>query len=151
MLNRPSLKMRLFSLSKTLDLDESQNEDFQVISDEIRHLDTIVQNFMEFSRPPRLSMRKISLSAVVDQEIQLLEHRLKSYNVTTTVIREDQLSETRADPEQLKEVFVNLIDNACESMKAGGEVVIQEEFSLDDLTAKEIVIMFADNEPGIPE
>jgi len=146
-----SVKMRLFSLGRTLDLDKSQKEDFQVISDEIRHLDTIVQNFLEFSRPPKLLMQRISLSIVVDQALQLLKHRLKSYNVTATVIREDQLPEIQADPEQLKEVFVNLIVNACESMPAGGEVVIQEEFSLDELTAKEIVIRFTDNGPGIPE
>jgi CHASE3 domain sensor protein len=49
-----SVKMRLFSLGRTLDLSPTQHEDFEVISEEIRHIDTIVANFLEFSRPPKL-------------------------------------------------------------------------------------------------
>ena len=49
-----SVKMRLFSLNRTLELTPTQRDDFEVISEEIRHVDTIVQNFLEFSRPPRL-------------------------------------------------------------------------------------------------
>ena len=41
--------------------------DFDVISHEIKHLDTIVQNFLEFSRPPKLKMQRISPSVVVDR------------------------------------------------------------------------------------
>ena len=48
-----SVKMRLFSLSRSLELDEPQQDDLEVIAGEIRHIDTIVQNFLEFSRPPR--------------------------------------------------------------------------------------------------
>lgn len=115
-----SVKMRLFSLSRTLQLGPSEQEDFDVISEEIQHLDTIVQNFLEFSRPPKLTMQKTSISSVIDQSIQLLKHRLKSYNVTVKVFRNSPLPETACDPEQLKEVFVNLIINACESMSGGG-------------------------------
>ena len=82
-----SVKMRLFSLGRTLELTDTQKEDFDVISEEIRHIDTIVQNFLEFSRPPKLKMQPISPSAVVDLALQLLEHRLKSYDVNVKVIR----------------------------------------------------------------
>ena len=43
-----SVKMRLFSLGRSLDLSGTQQDDFDVISEEIRHIDTIVQNFLEF-------------------------------------------------------------------------------------------------------
>ena len=115
-----SVKMRLFSLGRSLDLSDTQKEDFDVVADEIRHIDTILQNFLEFSRPPRLAVQSISLSMVVDMAIQLLEHRLKSYNVTVEVVRPQHLPEIKADPEQLKEALVNLMVNACQSMKNGG-------------------------------
>ncbi|MBL0700851.1 MAG: MCP four helix bundle domain-containing protein, partial [Desulfosarcina sp.] len=74
-----SVKMRMFSLGRYLDLSSNQKEDFEVISEEIRHIDTLLQNFLEFSRPPKLKMQQISPSVIVDLVIQLLEHRLKSY------------------------------------------------------------------------
>ncbi|MGD2029471.1 MAG: ATP-binding protein [Desulfobacterales bacterium] len=146
-----SVKMRLFSLSRSLNLTDYQKEDFDVISEEIRHTDTIVQNFLEFSRPPRLKMQQISPSIVVDMGLQLLEHRLKSYDVTVDVIRKGPLPEIQADPEQLKEVLVNLMINACEAMEQGGSIVIQEEEALLPLLGRVAVIRLKDNGPGIPE
>ena len=146
-----SVKMRLFSLGRTLDLAAPQKEDFEVISEEIGHIDTIVQNFLEFSRPPKLKMQKVSPSEVVDLVIRLLEHRLKSYDVDIEIIRKETLPEIEVDPEQLKEVLVNLIINACEAMDRGGSIVIHEEESFLEPLGRVIMIRLTDNGPGIRE
>lgn len=122
-----SVKMRLFSLSRSIKLDETQKEDFNVISEEIRHIDTIIQNFLEFSRPPKLSMQSVSLSTVVDTTLLLLEHRLQSFNVQVQVDRSGPMPTVLADPEQIKEVLVNIVVNACEAMAKGGTIRIREE------------------------
>lgn len=144
-----SVKMRLFSLSRSLKLNPVQQEDFQVISDEIRHIDTIVQNFLEFSRPPKLKMQSVSPSTVVDQVIQLLEHRLKSYEVSAEVLRQQPLPEIRGDAEQLKEVLVNLIINACEAMEREGAIRIREEEAYAQPLGRVAVIRVSDTGPGI--
>ena len=146
-----SVKMRLFSLNRSLKLSDTQKEDFDVIAEEIRHVDTIVQNFLEFSRPPKLKIQSVSPSVVVDQAITLLEHRLKSYNVRVTIEREHYLPEIDADPEQLKEVIVNLVVNACEAMENGGTIVIHEQESTVRPHKKMVVIRVSDNGPGIPK
>ena len=146
-----SVKMRLFSLHRSLNLNADQREDFEVISEEIRHTDTIVQNFLEFSRPPKLKMQTTSPSLVVDLALQLLEHRLKSYDVEVRVIRTNSLPEIEGDPEQLKEVLVNLMVNACEAMANGGSIRIYEEQGLDPSSQRVAVIRLTDNGPGIPE
>ena len=121
-----SVKMRLFSLGRHLELSPTQKEDLEVISEEIRHIDNIVRSFLEFSRPPKLKMQKASLSDVVDSALTLLSHRLESYGVTVEVKRAERLPEMGCDPEQLKEVLVNLILNSCEVMVNGGNIIIQE-------------------------
>ncbi len=145
-----SVQMRLFSLSRSLKLDSEQKEDFQVISEEIRHIDTIVQNFLEFSRPPKLKMQRLSPSAVVDMALQLLRHRLKSYDVTVHLERGQPLPDVSVDPEQLKEVLVNLIINACEAMGNGGRITIRETVATE-AAGEAAVIQVSDNGPGIPE
>ncbi|MEW6260116.1 MAG: ATP-binding protein [Thermodesulfobacteriota bacterium] len=146
-----SVKMRLFSLGRSLKLNETQQEDFDVISEEIQHIDTIVQNFLEFSRPPKLRMTRVSPSSVVDLVIRLLAHRLNSYDVTVEIRRKAMLPEIEADPEQLKEVLVNLVVNACEAMKRGGHITIEEEETFDMQTGRSVVLRVADTGPGIPE
>jgi len=146
-----SVKMRLFSMERTLALAPSQEEDFDVISEEIRHIDTIVQNFLEFSRPPKLKMQKVSPSDTVDMAMQLLRYRLESYDVKVSVSRKERLPEIDADPDQLKEVFVNLMVNACEAMVDGGSIKVSEEVGSSEDSEPVVVIRMADNGPGVPE
>jgi len=146
-----SVKMRLFSLGRSLHLDHNQKEDFDVISEEIGHIDNILQNFLEFSRPPRLKLQMLSPSDVVDQAVQLLEHRLKSYEVVVVIQRTKRLPMIKADPEQLKEVLVNIIVNACEAMGNGGSMVISEEETSEKGMGRVAAIRLRDNGPGISE
>ncbi len=145
-----SVKMRLFSLERGLKLDPTQKEDFEVIAEEIGHIDTIVRNFLEFARPPKLTAQPVSLSAVVDTTLVLLKHRLESYNVAVTVERARPLPEISADPDQLKEALVNLVLNACEAMVEGGSIRIREEVGLLDPHGHVLAVRVADTGPGVP-
>ncbi|MFW5490316.1 MAG: ATP-binding protein [Desulfovibrio sp.] len=146
-----SLKMRLFSLERSLSLDPMQREDFEVISEEIKHIDTILNNFLEFSRPPKMRFQSVSPSAVVDNTLQLLRHRLQSGNVDIQLHRDDPLPPTAIDPEQLKEALVNIILNACEAMVEGGTITISEDLGVVDGVGRMILIRVADNGPGVPK
>ncbi len=143
-----SVKMRLFSLDRSLKLSEDQKEDFDVITTEIRHVDNIVQNFLEFARPPKLVTQRISPSLIVDQALQLIEYRMRAFDVNVTLRRCAPLPEVEADPEQIKEVLVNLIVNACEAMANGGTIVITEKNESTGPGA-EAIVEITDTGPGI--
>jgi len=145
-----SVKMRLFSLERGLDLSPTQREDFEVISEEIRHLDTIVRNFLEFSRPPRPKFQHLSPSDVVDMTLVLLKHRLETYGVDVRLVRERPLPEVDVDPEQLKEALVNLILNACDAMGENGRIEITEEIGFVDPLGRVAILQLSDSGPGIP-
>jgi len=146
-----SVKMRLFSLERGLKLDPTQKEDFEVIAEEIGHIDTIVRNFLEFARPPKLTAQPVSLTDVVDTTLTLLRHRLESYNVTVTLDRIRPLPPINADPDQLKEALVNLVLNACEAMIEGGEIHIREEVGVLDSHGHILAVRISDSGPGIPQ
>jgi len=146
-----SVKMRLWSMNRSLDLTVPQREDLEAISEEIRHIDSIVSNFLQFSRPQKLQREKISPSAVVDQALKLLHNRLQLYGVTVKLDRQAPLPEIMADPEQLREVLVNLVVNACEAMVGGGELTIREEEGEVEDLGRVAVLKVSDTGPGIPE
>ncbi len=146
-----SVKMRLFTLERGLRLEAQQKEDFDVISEEIRHIDAILRNFLEFSRPPKLQMQPMSPSDVVDMTLQLLRHRLDSYNVTVTVNRTERLPQVMGDPDQIKEAIMNILLNACEAMgDKGGQIVISEEKGVVEPWGRVAIVRIKDNGPGIP-
>ncbi len=144
-----SVKMRLFSLERSLDLSHAQREDFEVISEEIRHLDTIVRNFLEFSRPPKPKLQHVSPSEVVDMTLVLLKHRLETYGVEVRLERDQPLPEVDLDPEQLKEVLVNLILNACDAMGENGRLSIAESAGFMDPLGRVAILEVSDSGPGI--
>ncbi|MGA1869267.1 MAG: two-component system sensor histidine kinase NtrB [bacterium] len=144
-----AVKMRLFSM-KSMPLSSSQQEDLDVISGEIRHINEVITNFLEFVRPPALKKQEESISDVVDASIRLLKHRLESYKVEIKVRRRSRFPKILLDPDQLREVFVNLIINACEAMKKGGTIIIEEEAQLDGNKGEVLVIRLIDDGPGIP-
>lgn len=146
-----SVKMRLFSLNRSCKFTDAQQEDFNVISSEIQQINKIVDNFLEFSRPPRLKTRNMSPSLIVDSALNLLEQRLKSYRVSVELSRSTALSETRIDPDQLKEVIVNIIINACEAIKHDGRIIISEEERFIQPLDRVAIIRIMDDGPGIPK
>jgi signal transduction histidine kinase len=146
-----SVKIRLFSMGRAVGLSPTQKEDLEVISEEIGHIESIVSSFLQFSRPPKLVMQKINPSEVVDLALRLLHHRLESFGVRVELIRENPLPEIWADPDQLKEVIVNLLVNACEMMAQGGIIRISEGVKADGPTGPSVTITINDNGPGIPE
>jgi signal transduction histidine kinase len=146
-----SVKMRLWSMNRSLDLNVPQREDLDAISEEIRHIDTIVANFLQFSRPQKLRKEMISPSEVVDQALKLLHNRLQLYAVEVKLDRKMRLPEIMADPEQLREALVNLVVNACEAMVRGGSLFIQEEEGEDADLGRVAVLKVTDTGPGIPE
>jgi signal transduction histidine kinase len=146
-----SIKMRLFSLERSLGLNSAQKEDFEVVSEEMRRLDNILRNFLEFSRPPKLRMQTLSLSEIMDQTLQLLQHRLEMCGVKVEYYRGHFLPDIEADPELLKEVMVNLIVNACEAMREGGRLIISEEDAVAEHIGRAILVKITDTGPGIPD
>jgi signal transduction histidine kinase len=145
-----SVKMRLYSMRRHLELPPPQQEDLDVISEEIGHIDAIVRNFLEYSRPPKLKIQQVSPSAVVDLAITLLRPRLESFNVSVTVNRKQPLPEIWADPDQLKEVLVNLMVNACEAMVKGGSIEVTEAEDFVAGIGRVVRIQIQDTGPGVP-
>lgn len=159
-----SVKMRLYSLSRAV-LPEGGagvaagselavvREDLDVIGEEIAHIDSILSNFLEFSRPPKMDARPVSLSDVTDTCVRLLRHRLESGSVSIRMTRvglgeDGRLPLVLADPERLKEGLVNIILNGADAMHGGGHMTIVEEVCEVD-GATHACIRVRDTGPGI--
>ena len=146
-----SVKMRLFSLERSLELNENQKDDFKVIGEEIRHIDNVLRNFLEFSRRPKLTVQHLSPSEVVDMALDLMAPRMNSTDTDIIHKRKDPLPEMEVDPGQLKEALVNLLVNASEAMGRDGKITVEEYTEESGPLGQAAVIKIQDAGPGIPE
>ncbi len=146
-----SIKMRMFSLGRSLKLTEAQDEDLRVISDEISRIDKIVENFLEFARPPKLRLQECSLGELINAVLTLLEYRLRAYNVELDYTFRSELGKVKVDPDRIKEALANLIINGCEAMEKGGRIFINETREKNETMGEAAVITISDSGPGIPD
>ena len=90
------------------------------ISREVAGLKAMVDEFTRFARLPHARLEPADLNEVVRQAVSLYEDRLEGVRMDVLLARE--LPGALLDPEQIRRVFVNLIDNSVESlMEAEGE------------------------------
>jgi PAS domain S-box-containing protein len=86
----------------------------ETISREVAGLKAMVDEFSRFARLPAIRLELASLNDVVTQAVGLYEERLDG--VSLTVETAPGLPPSLLDVEQIKRVFVNLIDNALEAL-----------------------------------
>ncbi|NNE66395.1 MAG: HAMP domain-containing protein [Pyrinomonadaceae bacterium] len=123
------------------------SEGTETILNEVASLKSMVDEFSRFARLPDPEMSELDLDEVIRQSVSLYEDR--EFSAAIEMRLDPNVPVIMADREQLKRVFVNLIDNAIESFRVEDDrnlVVVSTE--LDE--AKQIVrIKISDNGAGI--
>lgn len=143
-----SIKLLIYTMLQEEGLSEEKKQDFQVITSEISRVEGFIQNFLKFARPTKPSMQLISLDETLKEVINLLQARFSQGNIRA---RMDATNDFRlmADKDMLKQVFINLMVNACEAMPQGGELLVKTHLRLEQNKSM-ISISVIDSGKGIP-
>lgn len=113
---------------------------------EVRTLESLVDEFSQFARFPSARLAPADLNTIVAGALELFQGRLEGITVRTSLA--PALPPVKADPELLRRVLVNLIDNAAEAMEGSAIrqlTVATRGESEDDA----VVIEVADSGHGI--
>jgi two-component system NtrC family sensor kinase len=101
---------------------------------EVERTTAIVQNLLDFTRPKEPVRKRLDLVKVVEESLSLIRNKLSLNNVEVVNLMKP-LPEILADPAHMKQVFLNLLINACEAMEKGGTLTIRSECSEGENTA----------------
>src|SRR4029077_12714644 len=119
-----AIKVRLFTLHQELAATGLGGEDMKVISGEINRLERIVKDFLFFARPTEPKLETLSASAVVSEVHELMRTELAKDSIDLK-LEDSTEAYIRADPHQLKQVLINLVRNAAESIVDAGTVSLR--------------------------
>lgn len=142
-LSAERLRRKLVDISPPL--QELVQECTSTIIGEVESLKGLVDEFSQFARMP-------APRAVPTDLHDLLQTTLALYDgLFTAVVLERRfdpsVSQVRVDPEQMKRVIINLVDNAIEAMAREGTIVIE---TARDVQNSLVRVVVADSGPGIP-
>ncbi len=99
-------------------------EPLTLVKDEIRRLDHILEDFLQFARPREFVPRAVELGPVVARVLDLLEGEAerRGVSVARELDPERTLPPVPGDEERLRQVLVNLTLNALEATPEGGAI-----------------------------
>ena len=147
-----AIKVRLYTLREELDAGALGSEDIEVISGEINRLERIVKDFLQFARPSEPKLEALSASAVVAEVHAFMRAELASLSIDLKL--ENSIgARIRADSHQLKQVLINLVRNAAESITDSGAVTLRVHESTAVIQNKRqpcVFIEVEDTGAGIP-
>ena len=130
--------------------DGTVADGLRVIVSETDHLYSLVEDLLDFSKIESgrmtLFLQRIDVLAELDDAVFALRDRANRRGIEIVYSAPDAAAPMNADPDRIKQVFVNLLDNAIKYTPDGGRISVTAE-----LSPKALRVRFADTGCGIAE
>jgi PAS domain S-box-containing protein len=130
------------------DPSDPRRADLEVILNETRRLDRIVNQIIDYARPRALAPMLFSLSDILQEVMKLLDASLTAKRIKVHCHVHPTLSQLQADRDQIKQVLLNVVQNAVEAVSEGGTLDIAA-FELPRNYEPGAVVTVTDNGGGI--
>ncbi len=133
---------------------EPRKEIMHEILTQIHRLDRTVQDLLAFARPGKPDVEPCDIHQVLDRVLILLAENPDAKQMRVVRAYQPGIPRVPADDKQLRQVFLNLILNAVQAMRAGGQITLQTTLhatAVGQGTRGPILeVAVIDTGPGIP-
>jgi two-component system, NtrC family, sensor histidine kinase HydH len=139
-------------------LPPEDREFLEIVFEEVNRLNGVVSQFLDYSRPLKPALAPAEVNDLLGRTFRLLGPAVPPGIELSVTLAED-VPRVLCDAEQLKQVFINLAQNAFQAMPRGGRLEVSTAVSRDDLAfwregarrPDTVEIRFHDSGPGVPE
>jgi PAS domain S-box-containing protein len=139
------MKMIVQLLESEFSEDDSRREPLGIIQKEIDRLEGIIGNLLDFARPTKPKAVEVEVEKVVDDCYLLVKNQLNKQGINFQKTTVENVPIVIGDPDQLKQVFINIMTNAIQALSPGGHLKVHI-----DHREEYLVIAFEDSGNGIP-
>ncbi len=144
-----AIKARVFALKELVEKESPAAKQADVIDGEMRRLERIVRDFLDFARPSEPNRNEVDLSGFLSGIEALVQEEMEERGIALTVDSPNDVS-VLMDQEQMTQVLLNLIHNAadaCGGREGGGRGSVEVAAEAADGQAR---ISVRDNGNGMP-
>jgi two-component system sensor histidine kinase/response regulator len=126
-LNNPlqTVSLHVESLSTRLSGDPAALKAFAVVEKELDRMANLVKNLLQLSRREEQRISTVNVAEEAVKTVELLHYHLRKCGIEVKKDFPPDLPTISADPEQLRQVFLNLFINASDAMPSGGILTLR--------------------------
>ena len=160
--NPIGIVMGYLELLRQSDISEDERDEYiQRTQDEIERINNIIRQLLEIARPSDAGRITVSVHDIMQDTADVLHVQPLMSNIDLSLDLQAEKDTVLADPNQLRQGFLNLIINAADAISSDEQIAdgslilstaVEQNGSQDSQhSADYLRIMFADNGPGIAE
>jgi signal transduction histidine kinase len=138
------IKNYILLLKRTLDQNVQANNYADIVGQEIDRIARIVRELLDFHRPGGLVFEKVQVADVINNVLELMERQLEKCGIHVKRDFDKSIPAIDGAAENLKQVFLNILINACDAMSSGGTLQVNLRREKD-----QVIATFIDSGPGI--
>jgi signal transduction histidine kinase len=142
-LNAMGIHLELLRLQ--LNEADAPQDHVQVLAQQMRRLDEVVQGFLTFARPDPLTLADVSVSKVLEELRPIILAEAGKTGVKVVIECAPDLPPVQGDEGQLHQAFLNLAINGCQAMPDGGQCRV----SARRADRRQLEVRFEDTGTGI--
>jgi len=105
-------------------VDPSTREFIGIILEEVDRLNRVVGSFLDYARPNAGNPVPLDINAAVRRTVQILTSQLTDSAVDLRLELSEPIARAKIDPEQFRQVLINLVQNAIQAMNGSGRVTV---------------------------
>jgi signal transduction histidine kinase len=156
----------LTSISCAIQVLQSEMKDdtrgkkvIQEIQNQIKRLDSTIKDLLNYARPATPMLKLSDIAEVVEKAGFFVSAEAKKHNVNMEIDKGDDIPAVMIDPNQMQQVFMNIMLNAIQAMPSGGSLKVsikteRPEELKDEIRGKiksevVLVVSFKDTGEGI--
>jgi signal transduction histidine kinase len=132
-------------LLSSMDPTDSKYHHVEIIAEEAKRCERLVQELLEFGRPKSADFTPTDIEQLIQKTLDLVQPRATKSSVETAAEIEGRMPLIHADPQQLQQVLLNLSLNAVDAMPKGGTLTIGARIN----ASSQMTITVADTGIGI--
>ncbi len=151
-LNNPlaTVVLRVESVLTRTPADDPRRRALEIIDQESKRMADLVSNLLQFCRRGVEQSSSVDVRQELSKSLELVHHHLKKHNITVTRKFDPHTPIIFADRQKLRQVFLNLLTNACDAMLSGGTLTVGASTTTMPSGKPAVVLEFSDTGPGIP-
>jgi two-component system NtrC family sensor kinase len=122
-----------------LDKKDTKMEELSIIIQQTERITKLIQQLMDFARDTQPSFELTDIHPLIENTLTLTRHQLKKYSILLDAKLNSSIPKIIADPNQLQQVFLNIIINAIHAMPRGGTLSIEASLDHDNEAVQVLV------------
>ncbi len=124
-----------------------RQDDLKKIEKNAKQCQRIVSRLLDYTRSMARKKEVQNINNHLEDVLKLVAHRMALDNIEIAHDFSPDLKPVLMDPDEMKQVYLNLLNNAADAIEQNGRILVKTRF---DPVHRDILISFSDNGAGIP-